>query len=103
MIIDNSRSNIFTVLEVRGLDRPGLLFGLTLALFELNINVGSAHIATFGERAVDVFYVKDLTGLKITNEQRHAKIKQHLLSVFERHKPNTKGRTARQLTTVGSG
>jgi [protein-PII] uridylyltransferase len=105
VIIDNSRSNIFTVLEVRGLDRPGLLFELTLALFELNINVGSAHIATFGERAVDVFYVKDLTGLKITNEQRHAKIKQHLLSVFENRnaKQNPKGKTARQLTTVGSG
>ncbi len=102
VIIDNSRSNIFTVLEVRGLDRPGLLFELTHALFELNINVGSAHIATFGERAVDVFYVKDLTGLKITNEQRHLKIKQHLLSVFERHKPKTKDRTTRQLANVES-
>jgi len=105
VIIDNSRSNIFTVLEVRGLDRPGLLFELTNALFELNINIGSAHIATFGERAVDVFYVKDLTGLKITNEQRQAKIKQQLLSIFERRKQkrNPKDKSARQLTKVGSG
>ena len=90
VIVDNSRSNIFTVLEVRGLDRPGLLFELTNMLYELNVNVGSAHISTFGERAVDVFYVKDLTGLKITNEQRQAKIKQRLLSVFERRNSNTR-------------
>jgi len=102
VIIDNSRSNIFTVLEVGGLDRPGLLFDLTKVLFELNINVGSAHIATFGERAVDVFYVKDLTGLKITSEPRHAKIKQRLLSVFERRKKKrpASARPARQLTTA---
>jgi len=105
VIIDNSRSNVFTVIEVRGLDRPGLLFELTNVLFELNINIGSAHISTFGERAVDVFYVKDLTGLKITNEQRHKKIRQQLLSVFERRKQtrNSKDRPARQLTPVGSG
>ncbi len=105
VIIDNSRSNIFTVLEVRGLDRPGLLFELTNALFELNINIGSAHIATFGERAVDVFYVKDLTGLKITNDQRQAKIKQRLLSIFERRKQkrSSNDKPTRQLTTVGSG
>lgn len=102
VIIDNSRSNIFTVLEVRGLDRPGLLFELTNALFELNINVGSAHISTFGERAVDVFYVKDLTGLKITSKQRQEKIKQRLLSVFDRRqqKRDPGAKPARQLSSV---
>ena len=45
-----------------GLDRPGLLYDLTAALSRLNLNIGSAHIVTFGEKAVDSFYVTDLTG-----------------------------------------
>ena len=59
-----------TVIEVSGLDRPGLLAELTNAISKLNLNIGSAHIATFGEKAVDVFYVTDLTGAKVTNQAR---------------------------------
>jgi len=50
------------VLEVSGLDRLGLLSDLTATLSRLNLNIGSAHVVTFGEKAVDVFYVTDLTG-----------------------------------------
>ncbi len=63
--IDNSMSKRYTVLQVSGLDRPGLLYDLTAALSKLNLNIGSAHIVTFGEKAVDSFYVTDLTGAKI--------------------------------------
>lgn len=70
VIIDNDSSNRYTVIEVAGLDRTGLLFDLTEALFRLNLNIVSAHITTFGERAVDVFYVTDLTGAKITTDAR---------------------------------
>jgi [protein-PII] uridylyltransferase len=83
VLIDNEGSNIFTVIEVAGLDRPGLLHDLTDALFRLNLNIGSAHIATFGERAVDVFYVRDLTGQKITNGNRQAAIRRHLLAALD--------------------
>ena len=71
MIIDNALSNQFTVIEVSGLDRPGLLFELTNTLSDLNLDITSAHITTFGEKAVDVFYVTDLTNKKITSPQRH--------------------------------
>jgi [protein-PII] uridylyltransferase len=74
VIIDNDSSNRYTVVEVAGLDRTGLLFHLTEALSSLNLNIVSAHIATFGERAVDVFYVTDLTGAKITSDSRVKKI-----------------------------
>jgi len=50
------------VIEVSGLDRPGLLYQLTTAISKLNLNIASAHVATFGERARDVFYVTDLVG-----------------------------------------
>ncbi|MCB1476462.1 MAG: HD domain-containing protein, partial [Rhodobiaceae bacterium] len=82
VLINNSLSDRFTVLEVSGLDRPGLLYGLTLTLSGLNLNIGSAHIATFGERVVDVFYVTDLTGQKIVNANRQASIRRHLLAAF---------------------
>ena len=71
VIIDNDSSNRFTVIEVNGLDRIGLLYDLTEALYHLNLNIASAHITTFGERAIDVFYVTDLTGAKIVSATRH--------------------------------
>ena len=82
VVIDNSLSNRYSVIEVSGLDRPGLLYELTRAISGLNLNIGSAHILTFGEKAVDVFYVTDLTGAKITNPARQAAIKRHLLGIF---------------------
>ncbi|MEM8687448.1 MAG: [protein-PII] uridylyltransferase [Pseudomonadota bacterium] len=82
VLIDNDSSNVFTVIEVNGLDRTGLLFDLTEALFRLNLNIGSAHITTFGEKAVDVFYVTDLTNQKITNANRRAAIRRQLLAVL---------------------
>ena len=70
------------MIEVNGLDRTGLLFDLTEALFKLNLNIGSAHITTFGEKAVDVFYVTDLTGKKVTSEPRQKAIQQGLERVL---------------------
>ncbi|WP_262269383.1 [protein-PII] uridylyltransferase [Microvirga yunnanensis] len=81
--IDNSLSNRQTVIEISGLDRPGLLYDLTTALGKLNLNIASAHIVTFGEKAVDVFYVTDLTGTKITHAGRQATITRTLLEVFK--------------------
>ncbi|MGF9760680.1 [protein-PII] uridylyltransferase [Microvirga sp. 0TCS3.31] len=81
--IDNSLSNRQTVIEVSGLDRPGLLYDLTTALGKLNLNIASAHIVTFGEKAVDVFYVTDLTGTKVTHAGRQATIRRALLDVFK--------------------
>ncbi|MBY6241253.1 [protein-PII] uridylyltransferase [Methylosinus sp. Sm6] len=82
VVIDNSFSNMATVIEVSGLDRVGLLFDLTNAISNLNLNIGSAHIVTFGERAVDSFYVTDLTGGKIVSASRQATIKRQLHEVF---------------------
>jgi [protein-PII] uridylyltransferase len=83
VVIDNTASNRFTVIEISGLDRTGLLYEMTTALGKLNLNITSAHIATFGEKVVDVFYVTDLTGGKVVNGGRQAAIKRHLLDLFE--------------------
>ena len=83
VVVDNSLSNVYTVIEVSGLDREGLLFDLTNAISKLSLNIASAHIATFGEKAVDVFYVTDLTNAKIVSTARQLAIRKALLEVFE--------------------
>jgi [protein-PII] uridylyltransferase len=80
--INNQWSNRYTVIEVAGLDRPGLLYELTATLSKLSLNITSAHVATFGERVVDVFYVTDLLGAKIASPTREMAIKRALLQVF---------------------
>jgi [protein-PII] uridylyltransferase len=80
--VDNNLSRRYTVVEVSGLDRPGLLRDLTASLSSLNLNIGSAHIVTFGEKAVDSFYITDLMGQKINAPARQAAIKRRLLADF---------------------
>jgi [protein-PII] uridylyltransferase len=82
VIINNQWSDRYTVIEVSGLDRPGLLYELTTAISKLNLNIASAHVATFGERARDVFYVTDLLGAQINAPTRQAAIKSALIHLL---------------------
>ena len=82
VIVNNQWSDRYTVIEVSGLDRPGLLYQLTTAISKLNLNIASAHVATFGERARDVFYVTDLLGAQITAPTRQAAIKRALIHLL---------------------
>ncbi|GAA0666515.1 [protein-PII] uridylyltransferase [Sphingomonas insulae] len=70
VLIDNRASNRFTVIEVNARDRPALLNQLAQALFQSKVTLHSAHVATYGERAVDTFYVTDLTGDRIVAPAR---------------------------------
>ncbi len=70
VLVDNKASNRFTVVEVSAADRPALLNNLALALFQSKVTLHSAHIATYGERAVDTFYITDLFGGKIETKTR---------------------------------
>ncbi len=80
--INNQWSHRYTMVEVTGLDRTGLLFEMTATLSKLNLNIASAHVATFGERVVDVFYVTDLLGAQITSPTRQAAIKRALIALL---------------------
>jgi [protein-PII] uridylyltransferase len=82
VIVNNQWSDRYTVIEVSGLDRPGLLYQLTTAISKLNLNIASAHVATFGERARDVFYVTDLLGAQINAPTRQAAIKRALIHLL---------------------
>ena len=82
VLIDNASSDQFTVIEIAGLDRPGLLYEITSAISDLNLDITSAHITTFGERAVDVFYVTDLTNKKVVNKDRQTMVRNRLSTVI---------------------
>ncbi len=81
-LVSNALSDRFTVIEVAGRDRPGLLYELTSAISDLSLDISSAHVTTFGERAVDAFYVTDLTGKQIVSETRQKAIRERLLPVL---------------------
>ena len=82
--ISNALSNKFSVIEIECLDRPGLLSEITSVLSDLSLDIGSAHITTFGEKVVDTFYVRDLIGQKITSENRQNNIAARLKAVLAR-------------------
>ena len=79
VLVDNLASNRFTVIEINARDRPALLNNLALALFQSKVTLHSAHIATYGERAVDTFYVTDLLGGKIESKTRLKSLENRLL------------------------
>ena len=81
--IKNTLSNRFSVIEVEGLDRPGILSEITGALSDLRLDIHSAHITTFGEKVVDTFYVTDLTGHKITDPGRQKRTQKVLGDVLK--------------------
>ena len=82
VFLDNEASRTHTVVEVSGRDRPGLLHELTRTLTGLNLQIASAHVSTYGETAVDVFYVKDVFGLKITHDNKIAQIREALMAAL---------------------
>jgi [protein-PII] uridylyltransferase len=79
VLVDNNASNRYTVVEINAGDRPALLYALARALFQAKVTIHSAHIATYGERAIDVFYVTDLIGDKIETPARLRTLERLLL------------------------
>ncbi len=80
VLIDNRASASHTVIELNARDRAGLLFDVTRALADLRLAIGSARVNTYGESAIDVFYVKDMFGMKVTDDHRLARIRESLLA-----------------------
>jgi [protein-PII] uridylyltransferase len=88
VLIDNKASYANTVIEVNGRDRAGLLYDVTGALFQLGLQILSAKISTFGEEVVDVFYVKDIFGMKIDHAEKLKQIQKSLLEALQ--EPNAR-------------
>jgi [protein-PII] uridylyltransferase len=71
------------VVEVEGLDRQGFLYDVTQVMFESGLSISSSIVATYGERAIDVFYVRDGFGHKIRHPDRLKSIETRLLQVLQ--------------------
>ena len=83
VLIDNKASNSRTVIEINGRDRIGYLFDLSQVLVDMKVSISSAHIATYGERAITVFFVRDLFGHKVTSEKKLDLISEKLMNVLK--------------------
>ena len=81
---DNEASSIYTLVEVDTRDRPGLLHDLTRALAGANVYIASAVIVTYGEQAVDTFYIKDMFGLKFHARSRQEALEKRLRYAIEK-------------------
>jgi [protein-PII] uridylyltransferase len=77
--VDNTGSSFFTIIEVFTYDFPGLLFGITDALYRCGLNIWVAKIATKADQVVDVFYVWDLNGDKVDSPDQVSLIKDAIL------------------------
>jgi [protein-PII] uridylyltransferase len=74
LVVDNDASPTHTVIEIHATDHLGLLREITLALYRAGCDISVAKIATYGADVVDVFYVRDLDGRKITDDAEVARI-----------------------------
>jgi [protein-PII] uridylyltransferase len=83
VLVDNETSTTHTLIEINGRDRPGVLRDLAFAMRDLGLRISSARIATYGERIVDVFYVRDAFGHRLTHPARLDGIRRRLIDAVE--------------------
>ena len=82
IVVDNENSGFFTIVEVHTHDFPGLLYKITNALFRRNLDVLIAKIATDVDQVVDIFYVRDMDGQKVDDEEAVVGIKDAIEQVL---------------------
>ena len=80
---DNETSDEFTIIDISCRDRVGLLHRIAGTLYDLNVYIASAKIATEGTRVMDSFYVSDLLGKKINDPGRIEKVRGVLLAALD--------------------
>ena len=79
VVVDNAASRDATVVEVHAVDSIGVLYRITRALAELELNIVSAKVQTLGERVVDAFYVRDMGGNKLLDPATLVEVERALL------------------------
>ena len=82
VFINNAASDSCTLIEINGTDCTGFLHAVTHTMTKLNLKIVSAHVYTYGSRIVDVFYVTDENGGKITGGDKVQQIKTALLDTI---------------------
>ena len=86
VLIDNLSSKSHTLIEINSKDKIGLLHTLASELFLMGLHISTARISTYGVRAVDVFYIKNMTGGKIIEKDKIDIIKSRLMKAINDNK-----------------
>ena len=86
VLIDNLSSKTHTLIEINSKDKIGLLHTLASELFLMGLHISTARISTYGVRVVDVFYIKNMTGGKITEKDKIDVIRSKLMKAINEHK-----------------
>lgn len=86
VFVENNASNIHSVIELTGHDRTGFLYEVTRTIAELGLTIVTAHISTYGTQVADVFYVKDIFGMKLTHENKIRQVREALLKAINNTK-----------------
>ncbi|WP_395673594.1 [protein-PII] uridylyltransferase [Phenylobacterium sp.] len=94
VMLDNEASETSSVVEASGRDRPGLLAALARTLSDADLSIVSAHIDSYGERAVDAFYVVDAEGRKLTESRRRSALKTALIAALTAGEDDASARRA---------
>jgi len=75
---DQASSNA-TVIEVRAPDQIGILYRVTSSLADLGLDIRHATVQTIGDEVVDSFYVRTLSGAKVTDPFHRQEIERAVL------------------------
>lgn len=87
VIIDNNMSDEYSILEIKCKNAPGVLYRITKVITSLGLQINTANVSTYGDRVVDIFYLKDAFGLKIDNNESMDKVKMSILKILEETDP----------------
>jgi len=79
VLVDNDASKQYTIVEIHSSDSPGQLYRITQTLADFGISIFRAYIATEVERLIDVFYVLDSHGQKVTDDAHIAELREGIL------------------------
>ncbi len=83
IILDNKTSENFTILDIKCKNAPGVLYKITKTLTSLGVQINTANVSTYGDRVVDIFYIKNAFGSKVDDKITADKIKTSILKILE--------------------
>jgi len=83
IVFDNEVSAEHTVIDIYSHDKVGLLYYISRALADLGLYIHIAKISTKADQVTDTFYVKDIFGQKIVEEDKLEEIRQRLQEALD--------------------
>jgi [protein-PII] uridylyltransferase len=77
--VDNIASGTSTIIEVHAPDRIGVLYHITRALADMDLDIRWAKVATLGAEVVDSFYVRTASGEKVEDSEHIRELERAIL------------------------